>query len=356
MGKSQIPSATRNVVHLCDLELKIETDPLDAYGFAFAQAPKSHTLLYTLSRAATNTHFSDAPTPTMGRNRTYGTKKSTVSASTSAIFGRSPLSDITNAFGNINIADNRIEDDNDELGLAEENSLNAVKDVNHSDPQLPKATKNQEIESNANLSIDLSNSTTLEYLRPLTKSYFKDHNVPLEVRQWAAIIDQESTVVKIAEASFAEVYRVTNDIGDSILKIIQLQVPSDPTSLESPTAIKVESTVSEVRIMNAMTEVPGFVKFKDAHIIQGKPTKTLVDSYDTYIKPKRPSLFPHPDTYTEDSTFLVLELGDAGCVLDEVGIENIDQVWDVLLGTIMALGRAEESYQFEASHQSDATC
>ena len=257
----------------------------------------------------------------MGRHRTYGTKRSTITSSTSAIFGRSPLSDITEAVSNLNIAGSRSESDNE------------VKT------------------DNVDKSSDNSTSCPLaECIKPLVQSYFKDLKVPLQIQDWAAILDENSTLSKIAEASFAEVYRVTNDQGSSILKIIQLKVPSDLASLRSPTAVKVEATVSEVRIMTAMAEVPGFVKFKELYIVQGIPTKALANAYEQYIIPKRSSIFPHPKTYNEDSAFLVLELGDAGCVLDDISLENIDQVWDILLSTIMALGRAEESFQFEVSH------
>ena len=293
----------------------------------------------------------------MGRNRTYGTKKSAISSSTSAIFGRSPLFDITDAVSNLNIADNRNGDDNDDLvHQGDKNYLNALDGTKNSPPQRPEVPDDLEDEILANSSAASINASALNYLKPLTNSYRKDLQSPLQIQQWEAILDDDSTISKIAEASFAEVYRVINDQGSSILKIIQLKIPSDPSSLDSSTAIKIEATVSELRIMSAMTEVPGFVKFKEAYLVQGKPTKALVKSYEDYINPKRYSTFPRPDMYTEDSTFLVLELGDAGCVLDEMTIEGIEQVWDILLSTIMALGRAEESFQFEVSHQIDATC
>jgi serine/threonine-protein kinase haspin len=174
----------------------------------------------------------------------------------------------------------------------------------------------------------------------------------LKILTWGDILDEDPVIVKIAEASYAEVYRVANEIGSSVIKIMRLQTPEDPDSLDLYNAIKVTNVISEIRIMNAMTELEGFVNFKDAHLIHGSPTEKLIDAYDEYNfrqKKENRSQFPHPNQYTKKSIFLAIELGDAGVVLDEFQITNIHQVWDIFLGAVMALAVGESAFEFEVS-------
>ncbi len=100
--------------------------------------------------------------------------------------------------------------------------------------------------------------------------------------------------------------------------------------------------------MNALTSVPGFVTFKEAHLVQGKPTIAYTKAYEQWeTQDKNYSNFPHPTKYSDRSFFLVVELGDAGSVLEEYEITSIDEVWDIFLGVVMALARAESSNEFE---------
>jgi serine/threonine-protein kinase haspin len=174
----------------------------------------------------------------------------------------------------------------------------------------------------------------------------------MTVQDWDIVLPPNSTLEKIAEASFAEVYRVTTADGrTSILKIMQLKVSTDAASIDMKTAIPVETVISEIRIMNALTEVPGFVTFKDAHLIQGKPGLPIKQAYEDHrenlISLRKDSDFPDPDDFTPDSTFLVIELGDAGVELEICALESVEKVWDIFLGIVIALARAELSNEFE---------
>jgi serine/threonine-protein kinase haspin len=184
-------------------------------------------------------------------------------------------------------------------------------------------------------------------LAPLLDAYEIDRGYPLATKKWDDVLAPGSTLEKIAEASYAEVFRITNPIGSSILKLLRLKVPTDPTSKKSDTAIKVDTVVSEMRLMNALTEIPGFVKFKDAHIVEGKPPAAFVEAYEAHIESAEESYFPHPNYISEAAVFLAIELGDAGCVLEQCKISNIHQMWDIFLGVVIALARAEIEYEFE---------
>lgn len=184
-------------------------------------------------------------------------------------------------------------------------------------------------------------------LLPLLAAYEKDNGYPLATKNWDDVLAPGSSIQKIAEASYAEVFRITNPVGSSILKLLRLKVPTDPTSKKSDTAIKVDTVVSEMRLMNALTEIPGFVNFKDAHIVEGKPPAAFVTAYEGHLDVGGESYFPHPNKISKHAVFLAIELGDAGHVLEKYPIKNVDQLWDIFLGVVIALARAEIEHEFE---------
>lgn len=184
-------------------------------------------------------------------------------------------------------------------------------------------------------------------LSPLLSAYEKDNGYPLPTKNWNDVLAPGSSIQKIAEASYAEVFRVTNQAGSSILKLLRLKVPTDPTSKRSDTAIKVETVVSEMRLMTQLTEIPGFVKFKDSHIVEGKPPAAFVKAYEDHLEASGESYFPHPNKISKSAVFLAIELGDAGHVLEKYSIKDVDQLWDIFLGVVIALARAEMEHEFE---------
>lgn len=59
------------------------------------------------------------------------------------------------------------------------------------------------------------------------------------------------------------------------------------------------------------------------------------------------SAFPHPSRYHKDQLFLVIELGDAGKDLEHYELMTREELWDVFLGTAMALATGEDMFGFE---------
>ncbi|KUJ07155.1 uncharacterized protein LY89DRAFT_789946 [Mollisia scopiformis] len=188
-------------------------------------------------------------------------------------------------------------------------------------------------------------------LLPLVTAYKTDIGRPLLVQDWNDILDDHADVTKIAEASYAEVYRVNTAAGSSILKVMRIRMEEQPESMRCYTASDVKAIISEIRIMNALTTVPGFVTYKDAHLVQGMIPPCITKAYRKHVKAlKRDggwSHFPVPHTLPEETIYLVIELGDAGDVLDEVGLDTKEQVWDVFIGVTIALARAEVTNEFE---------
>jgi len=133
-----------------------------------------------------------------------------------------------------------------------------------------------------------------------------------------------------------------------MLKVIRLRTIHDPPSLELSNASTLDALMSEIRIMNTMATVPGFVPFKSAKVVRGVTCDVLTEASEEYFTRKNnESLFQDPDCYTDSTVCLVVELAYAGNVLDEVIIETANQVWDVLLGVIIALARGETASEFE---------
>jgi hypothetical protein len=186
-----------------------------------------------------------------------------------------------------------------------------------------------------------------KWLKPLTGIFESDGSSAIMIRKWEDILDPNWKLEKIAESSYAEVYKVANEEGTSVLKVMALKPPKGPGS-QRETAVTVESVVSEVLIMDMMAEIPGFLEFKGAHIIEGKAPKGLTEAYEAHSL-KQESFFPKPTGYHKDQLFLALELGDAGLDIEHFNIVNLAQLWDIFLRTTFAMANGEAEFRFEVS-------
>lgn len=187
---------------------------------------------------------------------------------------------------------------------------------------------------------------------------------------WADICGAPSpsnSITKIAEASYAEVYRITNSRGTSIIKVIRLESPIKP---QTKTQIKsglvdeephAESDLQgELKISEWLADIPGFVIYKERFIVEGKGTKELLETHQVFQRkqkrkdPGRAQFYPSPSRYLDATRFLVVELGDAGTALEDFmvqseqkGMWNEEMLWDVFLSTAVAMARAEGMVRFE---------
>ncbi|KAM0347171.1 hypothetical protein ACHAPU_005112 [Fusarium lateritium] len=184
--------------------------------------------------------------------------------------------------------------------------------------------------------------------------------VQLRILSWDDVCPPGDQIVKIAEASYAEVYRVTNDRGTSIIKVIRL-----PSPIKSQTKAQVRSGLvdeephpeedikGELQISEWLADIPGFVIYKERYIVQGKTTKELLETHQSFQKktkrqdPDRAQFYPSPSRYLDDTRFLVVELGDAGTSLEDWKLTSENQLWDIFLLQAIALARAEDLVMFE---------
>lgn len=177
---------------------------------------------------------------------------------------------------------------------------------------------------------------------------------------WEDVCPFGDRIEKIAEASYAEVYRITNDRGTSIIKVIRLESPIKPqTKAQQKSGLVDEEPHSEddlageLQISELLADIPGFVIYKEKYTVQGKTTPALLETHQTFHKkmkrkdPSRLQFYPSPSRYLNDTKFLVVELGDAGTALEDLEIISVDQIWDIFLHVSVALARAENLVRFE---------
>lgn len=202
-----------------------------------------------------------------------------------------------------------------------------------------------------NPSRDLTLLDTQEYSRSLT---------------WEDVCPFGDRIEKIAEASYAEVYRITNERGTSIIKVIRLDSPIKPqTKAQQKSGLVDEEPHSEddlageLQISELLADIPGFVIYKEKYTVEGKTTPALLETHQTFHKrmkrkdPDRLQFYPSPSRYLNDTKFLVVELGDAGTALEDLEIISVDQIWDIFLHVAVALARAENLARFEVRQPVD---
>ncbi|KAI1640908.1 hypothetical protein F4809DRAFT_289048 [Biscogniauxia mediterranea] len=182
----------------------------------------------------------------------------------------------------------------------------------------------------------------------------------LRVLSWSEVCPPGDNIVKIAEASYAEVYRVTNERGTSIIKVIRMESPiKAQTKAQQRSGLVDEEPHSEADLMGELkisewlADIPGFVIYKERYIVQGKTCRELLETHQAFHKklkrqdPDRLQFYPSPSRYLDGTRFLVVELGDAGTALEDFELVSADQLWDIFFHVAIALARAEARVEFE---------
>ncbi|KAL4869100.1 hypothetical protein BDV12DRAFT_89048 [Aspergillus spectabilis] len=182
---------------------------------------------------------------------------------------------------------------------------------------------------------------------------------------WAARAGDMLEVVKLAEGSYGEVYklRLREDIcqremsrsklarlracGDGVFKVVPLRAQSGPGSKKFTS---IEEIVAEVKMLKYLDPIPGFARLREIHIVQGRFPETFQKAWDHYKKTKDDCLNPNPSSkraYPDSQIWAIIEMDDAGSELEKFSWSSIFQVYDIFWGVAMALARAEEYALFE---------
>lgn len=191
----------------------------------------------------------------------------------------------------------------------------------------------------------------------------------LRILTWADMCPPGDRIEKIAEASYAEVYRVNNERGTSIIKAIRLASPIKPqtkaqvrSGLVDEEPHDEEDLRGELTISEWLADIPGFVVYKERYIVRGRAPKELLETHQSFHRrakrqdPGRLQFYPSPSRYLDDTQFLVIELGDAGKALEDVVLDSVWQLWDVFLHVAIALARAEDQIKFEVGNSRIDLC
>ncbi|KAM0818130.1 hypothetical protein AB5N19_03937 [Seiridium cardinale] len=185
-------------------------------------------------------------------------------------------------------------------------------------------------------------------------------NNALRILSWSEVCPPGDRIVKIAEASYAEVYRVSNERGTSIIKVIRMESPiKAQTKAQEKSGLVDEAPHSEADLMGELkisewlADIPGFVVYKERYVVQGKACKELLETHQAFHKkakrqdPGRLQFYPSPSRYLDGTKFLVVELGDAGVALEDFQLLSADQMWDIFFHVAIAMARAEAQVEFE---------
>lgn len=182
----------------------------------------------------------------------------------------------------------------------------------------------------------------------------------LRILTWHDVCPSGDTITKIAEASYAEVYRVRNARGTSIIKCIRLPSPLRPQTKAQVRSGLVDEEPhaqtdlqGELRISEWLADIPGFVIYKERYIVEGRAPKSLLETHQAFqrkmrrLDPDRLQFYPSPSRYLDGTRFLVVELGDAGVALEDFELTTAGQLWDIFFLLAVALARAEDLIAFE---------
>lgn len=184
---------------------------------------------------------------------------------------------------------------------------------------------------------------------------------------------QYFTVQKIAEGSYGEVYqlKLRKDIlkaeasklsrakiarikayRNVIFKIVPLRAKRGAGSKKFTS---VHDLTSELKLMKLLDPIPGFARFREVHVVQGRFPKTYQDAWDLFAKVQPDDcLNPDPSkkkNFPDTQLWAILEMDDAGAELEKklFGglIKGAFEIYDIFWGVCMGLARGEGIYRFE---------
>ncbi|KAJ5776044.1 uncharacterized protein N7511_001055 [Penicillium nucicola] len=182
---------------------------------------------------------------------------------------------------------------------------------------------------------------------------------------WASRSANMFDVAKLAEGSYGEVYKLhlreeacrpvvsksklakLKSYGDGVFKVVPLRAKS---GLGSKKFTSIEEIVAEVKMLKYLDPIPGFARFREIHVVQGRFPESFQNAWNHYKKTKNDCMNPNPSSkraYPDTQLWAVIEMDDAGCELEKFSWSSIFQIYDIFWGVAMALARAEEYALFE---------
>ena len=171
------------------------------------------------------------------------------------------------------------------------------------------------------------------------------------------------TITKIAHGSYAAIFRLQLR-SDKSKYIIAKLMPLKPKKGKGSRALdqtSIEDAATEVKALDTMSEVPGFVGFSEAWVLRGTLPALIMQQYEIWARSNPDDGFVD---YATEQLWCFIEMSDAGTDLERVlrkhasldetlsefsGYKPLKSThcWDIFWGIAEALGRGEEFSEFE---------
>ncbi|KAF4763632.1 hypothetical protein HAV15_001017 [Penicillium sp. str.  len=160
---------------------------------------------------------------------------------------------------------------------------------------------------------------------------------------WASRSANMFDVAKLAEGSYGEVYKLhlREDACCAAASKERSRIQKFTT---------IDEIVAEVKMLKYLDPIPGFARFREIHVVQGRFPESFQNAWDHYKKTKDDCMNPNPSNkraYPDTQLWAIVEMDDAGCELEKFAWSSIFQIYDIFWGVAMALARAEEYAMFE---------
>lgn len=182
---------------------------------------------------------------------------------------------------------------------------------------------------------------------------------------WAARSETAFDPMKIAEGSYGEVYKLRlkenlckrnmsksrlaklREYGEGVFKVVPLRAQKGVGSKKFTT---IDEIVAEVKLLKLLDPIPGFARFREVHVVQGRFPPSFQAAWDSYKAAGKDCENPNPANkraYSDQQLWAILEMDDAGVELEKFKWSSVFQVYDIFWGVAMGLARAEEYALFE---------
>ncbi|EAS37075.1 HASPIN protein kinase [Coccidioides immitis RS] len=202
------------------------------------------------------------------------------------------------------------------------------------------------------------------YVRPILEEAMSTREVE-DFDTWAERAGDMFDVEKIAEGSYGEVYqlRVRQDISrrelskskaarlkaydNGVFKIVPLRAQRGAGSKKFTS---IQEIVAEVQMLKLLDAIPGFARFRDVHVVQGRFPASYQEAWTRYSETRDDCYNPDPSkkkSYPDNQVWAILEMDNAGYELEKFDCSSIFQIYDIFWGVALGLARAEQFAAFE---------
>ncbi|ODH12583.1 HASPIN protein kinase [Paracoccidioides brasiliensis] len=215
-----------------------------------------------------------------------------------------------------------------------------------------------------------------DYVRPI----LNEATSPISSRgiqrfaSWSRRAGDMFTVEKIAEGSYGEVYQMrfrnadipsernnNNNLSksrmarlkayyrDGVFKIIPVRAQR---GVGSKKFTSVSEIVAEVQLLKLLDPIPGFARFREVHVVQGRFPEAYQQAWMRYSQTNKGENCLNPDpskakSYPDTQLWAVLEMDNAGVELERFEWGSACEAYDIFWGVALALARAEQFAAFE---------